>query len=94
MINKLLEYLMMKWLQDGWKYIVLLTVILILAHLFYPAIQAWLYNIHTTLYIYSWEVILLAAIGVVTCLGLVGMILQVLFVSPKLGKVSFNKRGE
>ncbi len=92
MLKRISEYLMMKWLQDGWKFLVGLVLVLAVATMVHGPFTAWLHDSGSPLYHYSWEILLLAAIGTVTCLGFIGMIIQVLVLSPKSNKLSFKRK--
>jgi len=91
MLKRMIEYLEMKWLTDGWKYVVALAIAIGVAYIAHPYVVLGLASISDTLYHYSWVILLLAAIGGVTVLGILGMAVQVMFTNPKLGKTNFNR---
>lgn len=77
MLKRMVEYLEMKWLMDGWKYVLALAVAVGVAYVVHPYVAIWLYEMGSSLYNVSWIFVLLAVIGAVTVLGIFGMIIQV-----------------
>lgn len=91
MLKRMIEYLEMRWLMSGWKYVLALAIAIGVAYIVHPYVAIWLYEMGNSLYHYSWVILLLAAIGSVTVLGILGMAIQVMFANPELGKTNFNR---
>lgn len=89
MINKLLEYITMKWLLDGWKYVLTLVLTTLASYVAYPYVIVWLYGKGYTI---SWVGLMLVVILLVTLVSFIAMFYNAVSVDPKVGKTDFSKR--
>lgn len=89
MLKRMIEYLEMKWLMDGWKYIVGLVVLVLGGYLAYPYIVVWAANKHYD--IFSWDIFLLGIILGATIVSVCVMFYNAAVVEPRAGKTNFNR---
>lgn len=90
MINKLLEYITMKWLLDGWKYITGLVIAVLAGYIAYPYVVLWLYE--KGYKVFSWEILVLGIIIGATLMSVCIMFYNAAVVEPRAGKTDFSKR--